>query len=169
MGDIGLLSAGIFSSCALIYSAPAALPERKAWSSTRDAFMTSLALSGTFLLGDGVWMLSDSLWGTSSALILCAVSVFIISEGFAWALFPEINTSFLAASALVPVLSQPRFPLWGQSALSALGTALGIVILITALSPAMRRISLSDAPQCVRGIPSLLFILGIAALAFAAF
>ncbi len=169
MGDIGLLSAGIFSSCALIYSAPAALPKQKLWGSTADAFMVSLALSGAFLLTDGVWMLAYSLWGISYAVILCAVSAFAFSSALACALMPDADTVSVAASALVLTLAQPRFSAWGESVLSSLGTALGIIILLTALSPALRRLSLSDAPRCMKGLPCTLLILAIAALAFAPF
>ena len=111
----------------------------------------------------------DALFGTSAALILCAVSAFAFSHLLSAALMPDTDTVFLAASALVLTLTQPRFSSWGEAVLSALGTALGIIILLTALSPALRRLSLSDAPKCVKGLPCILFILGVSALAFAGF
>ncbi len=169
MGDIGLLSAGVFSSCALIYSAPAALPKQKIWGSTADAFMISLVLSGAFLLTDGVWMLACSLWGISYAVLLCAVSAFAFSSALSCALMPDADTVSAAASALVLTLVQPRFSSFGESVLSSVGTALGIIILLTALSPVLRRLSLSDAPRSMKGLPSILLILAIAALAFAGF
>lgn len=169
MGSLEALLAGIFTSCALIYLAPSALPEMSLWKTTRSAFITSLALACAFLLTDGVRMLSSALWGTEVTVLLCVFFAFFFARAAVWAFMPGADTVFLAASAAVLVLAQPKSSGWGEAVMLAVGTAVGVIILITALSPAVQRVRLSDAPKCVKGTPSVLFILGLAALAFGGF
>lgn len=169
MGDIESLFAGVFSSCALIYLAPAALPEKSLWKTTRNAFMTALALACSFLLTNAVRMLSSALWGVEVTVLLCVLFAFIFARATVWAFMPEAETVFLTASTAVLVLAQPKSSGWSEAVMLAVGTAVGVILLITALSPAVQRIRQSDAPKCIKGLPSVLFILGLAALAFGGF
>ncbi len=169
MGNAGLLIAGALSSCALIYTAPAALPEKNLLGSLKSAFMTSLSLACAFLLTDAVWLTANALWGVNAAVMLCALFSFIFTKLTVWVFTPNTHTSFLTASAAVLVLTQPQAVSWMDSVLFAIGTAVGIIGLLTALSPVLRRSNFSDAPLCIKGLPSLLFILGISALAFGGF
>lgn len=170
MGGLEMLLAGMLGSCALIYTSPAALPEQSVRNSSFNAFLTSLTLSCAFLLTDAVFVLSDALWhSTKISLMLCALFAFIFSKAAQWAIIPNMPSLFLPACTAVLVLVQPQSSDAVGYIMYALGTALGVIIIITALSPAIRRISLSDAPRCVKGLPAALLILGLGALAFGGF
>ncbi len=169
MGEIGFITAGMLSSCAFVYTSPAALPEKSLMKTTEGAFMTSLCLVSTFLLTDAVWITADALWGVSASLILCAFFSFVFSSAALWIIMPGTSTFSIAPSALVLVLTQPQTASVSESIMYAIGTAAGIILLLSALSPILRRAAFSDAPRCLKGIPSLLLVLGICALAFGGF
>lgn len=170
MGGLNMLFGGMLTSCAFIYAAPAALPEQSVRTSTRCAFMTSLTLSCAFLLTDAVYVLANALWSSVQlSLMLCAFFSFVFAKSAQWAFLPNMSSVFLPACTAVIVLVQPQTADAVESVMYALGTALGIIIVLTALSPALRRISLSDAPKCVKGLPATLLILGLGALAFGGF
>ncbi len=166
MGNTELLTAGVLSSCALVFAAPAALPEERLLCSVRSAFLTSLALACAFLLTDGARMLSDALWGETASVIICALFSFLTARTALKLILPEESSVFLPAAVAVLVLTQPERAGWGASVLGSVCTAAGVMVFITALSPVLHRIRLSESPRCVRGLPSVLIISGLCALAF---
>lgn len=168
MGSIDTLFAGIFSSCALIYLAPAALPVYDIKNVSR-AFYVSLSLAAAFLLTGSVYALSGACFGDTAATLICVLFAFLFGRLTVRGMCPESDGTSTAVSAAVLVLTQPAASDWGQAVMTALGTAAGIVIIMTALSAAVKRISLSEAPHCIKGLPSALLILGLAALAFDGF
>ncbi len=161
--------AGIFSSCALIYLAPAAFPMSDIKSSVRASFASSLSLAAAFLLTGSVYAPAKTFLGDPAADLLCVLFAFIFSCLTVRGICPNADIVSTAASAAVLVLTQPDVSDWSRAVMLAMGTAVGIIILITALSQAVRRMSLSDSPECIKGLPSALLILGLTALAFGGF
>lgn len=168
MGGLGVL-AGILSACAFVFLAPAALPERELLRNTKSAFMTALSLACAFLLTDAVYMISHALWGSFASVIICVFFSFVLSKTAEQIILSERKSLNLAAACAVLVLSQPEAESAAEKVLFAVGVAVGIIILLTALSSVLRRISHSDAPRALKGLPSLLLVLGLCALAFGGF
>lgn len=160
----GLIAAGTVCAVICIF-----LSGQRLNISPRGTFMTAITLACAFLLSHAVWLVSDSLWGIVPAFFLLSLFSFVFSHCAIWAITPEYGADFLPAAAVLLTLSQPLKSGISPAVISSIGTALALIAIIAALIPAVRRITFSDAPRCVRGIPAVLLILGIAALAFAGF
>ena len=133
------------------------------------ALRTALALACAFLLTSAVFMTVRAFSQPPLPFLLCAVSAFGFSRLSLWIFTPETGNIFICPAAAVLALVQPAFSGLAEALLSSLGTAAAAVVLITALSPVLHRISLSDAPACFRGLPAALVISGITVLAFSGF
>lgn len=169
MGDLGFFVSGALSSCGLVFLSPAALPEGELLKSTKGAFMTALSLACSFLLTDAVYMTASALWGDYVSVMLCVVFSFVFSKAAEQIILSGRKSLHLAPSCAVLVLTQPYLQSAFETVFFALGTAAGIILLLTALSPVIRRIKASDAPRALKGLPSLLLVLGLCALAFGGF
>ncbi len=169
MGDLGLFVSGVLASCALVYAAPAALPEKEMLRHTKGAMLTGLSVACSFLLADGVYITADALWETQTAVLLCVIFSFIFSKTAEQVILSERKSLCLPAVCTVLVLTQPYAGSALETVLYAIGTAVGVILLLTALSPVIRRMKVSDAPRPLKGLPSLLLILGLCALAFGGF
>lgn len=137
--------------------------------STAKAFNYSLCLACVFLLANGVFLISDALWSINIAVLVTALSDFVFSCAATHIFAVDFPPAVLSAASFALIFVQGDKADWKGMALSAFITALAAVAIITALSPALRRNGHSDAPQCLKGLPAMLLILGLAALAFGAF
>ncbi len=168
MGGLKIIAV-ILSAGAFVYTAPAALPEKKRLGTTKGAFMTALCLVCAFLLSEAVYILSKALWGVSPAVLLCVLSAFAFSKTAEYIFFSECTGANLPAVCALLALFCPAAESAWQTVLYALCTAVGVIVMLTALSSVIRRISHSDAPSPLKGLPSLLLVLGLCALAFGGF
>lgn len=165
--SMGLVLAGI--TAAVVHLIFPSDEKINLYFSSAKAFNFSLCLACVFLLTDAVHLLSGALWSTNTAVLITCLSAFVFSLAALRIFAPDFPLALLSTSSAVLALAQPERADWGSTALSALVTAIIIIIIITAISPALRRIKHSDSPRCIKGLPSMLLILGLAALAFGAF